>query len=450
MIMGLKYYFVWCFIFLLRVIRRMPFNIFELINSILEKNEKIYMVCRKLTWKTLDNWQYDKLSPHRAVSNKGRKQLVLDLGRLYINNFDTGIERRIFKYIEEIEKIESSLEFTLRVAYFDKEKNKFFYAGNFLRHYFPKSVYADDVGEIKFNSGDVVLISSLYGYVSKTLEFLSKINNITTSIIIDDIIPITHKRLLHNSNSKRYERDLISALCLSDKIISVSRSAMEEITTYAKKNRICTKCEFEYCYNGADFTESYIDQYNLFSKDFVILSVGTIEKRKGYIFAIKVLEYLVDNLGIADVKLIIVGRNLGDTKTYKEIISSHLYKKNLIIFEDCTDQQLLGLYKRADLLFNASYAEGFGLPLIECQRYTDYKLPMLVRALPVFKEICAEAAEYFYSDDVIEVATQLASMIDMIRNNNYYIDKSKMMVPFSWRENALEITKKVIVNKDEN
>lgn len=449
--MGIKYYVVWYFIFLLRAIRKLPSSIFEIIKKSFEKNEKINMICRKLTWKTLDNWQYDKLLPHRAVPTKKNNQLVLDLGRLYINNFDTGIERRIFKYIEEFEKIESSFPFSLRVAYFDKEKNKFFYAGNFLRHYFPQSVYADDVSEIKFNNGDVVLISSLYGYVSKTLEFLSKIDNIKTSIIVDDIIPITHKKLLHNQNSKRYERDLFKALCLSNKIISVSRSAMEEIIAFAKMHGINSKCEFDYCYNGADFTGLItIDSTNLFPNNFIILSVGTIEKRKGYVFSKKVLEFLVNNLGIADVKLIIVGRNLGDNKTYKDLTSSHLYKKNLIIIENCSDQQLLRLYKRADLLFNASYGEGFGLPLIECQKYTDYKLPMLVRALPVFKEICADAAEYFYSDDVNEVSIQLATLINKIKDKNYYIDKSKMMVPFSWSKNALEITKKIIGDEDED
>jgi glycosyltransferase involved in cell wall biosynthesis len=56
------------------------------------------------------------------------------------------------------------------------------------------------------------------------------------------------------------------------------------------------------------------------------------------------------------------------------------------------DDQLAQLYAHADCLLNASLGEGLGLPLLEAARYG---LPLLLRDLPVFKEVAGKNATYF-------------------------------------------------------
>ena len=52
----------------------------------------------------------------------------------------------------------------------------------------------------------------------------------------------------------------------------------------------------------------------------------------------------------------------------------------------------LVIYRHATALIAASRAEGFGLPLIEA---AAYRVPLIVRDIPVFREIAGEHAYYF-------------------------------------------------------
>jgi glycosyltransferase involved in cell wall biosynthesis len=66
--------------------------------------------------------------------------------------------------------------------------------------------------------------------------------------------------------------------------------------------------------------------------------------------------------------------------------------KRLFWLEDASDEYLQEIYKVSTCLLAASEAEGFGLPLIEAARY---KLPIIARDTPIFREVAGEWAFYF-------------------------------------------------------
>jgi glycosyltransferase involved in cell wall biosynthesis len=68
------------------------------------------------------------------------------------------------------------------------------------------------------------------------------------------------------------------------------------------------------------------------------------------------------------------------------------------------DDQLAQLYAHADCLLNASLGEGLGLPLLEAARYG---LPLLLRDLPVFKEVAGNNATYFSANSTESLATAI-------------------------------------------
>ncbi|MBL3940675.1 glycosyltransferase family 4 protein, partial [Bacteroides thetaiotaomicron] len=64
--------------------------------------------------------------------------------------------------------------------------------------------------------------------------------------------------------------------------------------------------------------------------------------------------------------------------------------------QDIDDAALADLYARVDGLLFASEGEGFGLPIVEA---AQHGLPLLLRDLPVFREVAGEHATYFSASD---------------------------------------------------
>lgn len=125
-----------------------------------------------------------------------------------------------------------------------------------------------------------------------------------------------------------------------------------------------------------------------------LLMVGTIEPRKGHEAALNAVEALW-RTGQSMI-LVIAGRPGWSTDALQERLKLHPeYGKHLFWFDSASDECLDLLYKKAAGLLAASYAEGYGLPIVEA---AEYGKPVLARDIPVFREIGGEGLRYFTDD----------------------------------------------------
>jgi glycosyltransferase involved in cell wall biosynthesis len=131
--------------------------------------------------------------------------------------------------------------------------------------------------------------------------------------------------------------------------------------------------------------------------------VGTIEPRKGHAQALDAFEPLWAQ-GL-DVRLAIVGaegwKALPDSQ--RRSIPALMARlrghpelgRRLFVLHGASDEYLDRIYAASSCLLVASEGEGFGLPLIEAARHG---IPLLVRDLPVFREVAGAHASYFSGD----------------------------------------------------
>lgn len=130
------------------------------------------------------------------------------------------------------------------------------------------------------------------------------------------------------------------------------------------------------------------------------LSVGTLEPRKNHLQALEAFELLWAQ-GV-DVNWWVVGREgwTGLPPSERSAISSLSAKikshpelnQRLFWVEDASDERLRQMYASADCLLVTSMGEGLGLPLLEA---AHHGLPLLLRDLPVFREVAGSHAHYF-------------------------------------------------------
>lgn len=144
-----------------------------------------------------------------------------------------------------------------------------------------------------------------------------------------------------------------------------------------------------------------------------VLMVGTLEPRKRYMQALLAFTQLWRQ-GMR-LNLVIVGRpgwqdlpieQQRDIPELLDALRTHPeLGRRLIWLDGVSDEYLERVYSAAAGLLAASQGEGFGLPLIEAARSG---LPLLIRDIPVFREVAGEHASYFTADTPAELAMALA------------------------------------------
>ena len=121
------------------------------------------------------------------------------------------------------------------------------------------------------------------------------------------------------------------------------------------------------------------------------LSVSTLEPRKGYRQSLAAFERLGERN--IDVNFVIVGRQGWNVEDLAEKITRHPENgRRLFWLRGISDEFLNRVYAASGCVLFASEAEGFGLAVAEG---AGHGKPLILRDMPVFREIAGDGATYF-------------------------------------------------------
>ncbi|MBI4137010.1 glycosyltransferase family 4 protein [Candidatus Roizmanbacteria bacterium] len=106
--------------------------------------------------------------------------------------------------------------------------------------------------------------------------------------------------------------------------------------------------------------------------------------------------------------LIIVGSRNFFMKRLERFVND-LHASDRIVFTgEVSDAELSWLYRHAQALVLPSLMEGFGLPALEAMQF---RCPVIASDIPVFHEICQDAALYFDPNRVDDLASMLTDFM---------------------------------------
>jgi glycosyltransferase involved in cell wall biosynthesis len=163
--------------------------------------------------------------------------------------------------------------------------------------------------------------------------------------------------------------------------------------------------------------------------------VGTIEPRKGHDQALAAFSALWDE-GV-EANLVIVGQAGWGRDAFLHSMRTHpAWGRQLLWFNDASDEELLRLYRLTDGCLMASRGEGFGLPLIEAARYD---LPVLARDLSVFEEVAGDNVTYFSGESAESLASSLKTWFVSIEAGT--APRSGGIRWLTWEQSTQEFTK---------
>lgn len=331
-----------------------------------------------------------------------RKNFFVDVSELIQRDAKSGIQRVVREVINHLLR-KPPEGWNVELVYASKDSNGFFYA----RKYSCKLLnipdhWAED-GPIDFYQGDVFLGLDLQPeIVSAQFTYLHDMKNrgVKVQYVVYDLLPINHPEFFFPGASETYHNwfDKITAfdgaICISD---SVAKELKSWIGQYVPDR--LTKFNVEHFHLGADLAEykyaevsSEIDKLISGLKNKTIfLVVSTVEPRKQHGEILKAFDMLWDQN--ENVSLIFVGKQGWMVDDLIKKMKNHpQLNKNFFWFSSIDDYQLKKIYAAADCLICASKGEGFGLPLIEA---AQFKLPVIARDIPVFREVAGDSIFYF-------------------------------------------------------
>ena len=374
------------------------------------------------------------------------KKLLIDCTFISQTNLNTGIQRVVRKFIENIDVVTLFSDYTAHQVVLKDSKIKEISLTSqnrtLSKNIIPKP-------------GDVLLlIDSTWHLDTWDSIKLAKEKGAKIIAISYDIIPITHPQFCDKNLVKLFKRWFERAVDYVDAFIAISKTVQLQLQNYLAQNypQKVKDIEFDYFLLGADF--SY-EKFTITSEDIreslkklykqnsnIYLIVCTIEPRKNH-------NYLLDAFDILwkekiDVTLNIVGK-IGwmVDKLISRIHKHPQYNKRLFHFDDLNDQELNFCYQNSKMLLFPSYIEGFGLPIIES---LNNSLPVLASDIPIHREVGGDKIGYFDINNPLD----LVQKIKDIEKNNI----PKNLIPkkdfswMDWQDSTKMLFKKIqIINK---
>lgn len=228
---------------------------------------------------------------------------------------------------------------------------------------------------------------------------LKNINAPRVVCVIYDLVPVYHSDYVEESNRDLFLNAMPWVMHSTHKFLCISRNVMEQIKNYCSEKNIQSK-KFDYFLLGSDFVtksdpidkEGIRDDLKiLFNNESVWLTVGTIEPRKNHKMILDAFD-IIWNSGYGT-KLLIIGRIGWKCEQIVERISNHpRLNKELFFLWDLSDIELQYAYMHSEGLIFASFAEGFGLPLVEAMAS---QIKVVCSEIPIFREVGGNYPTYF-------------------------------------------------------
>lgn len=237
-------------------------------------------------------------------------------------------------------------------------------------------------GSILFNVGHSGLDRPGYtGWLEK--------NRCRPIYMVHDLIPITHPEFCRAGEEARHRLRLQTVLKTAAGIVTNSQSTLADLSAFAAA--VGRPLPLSIAAPLAAWHLPAPARTRPFPFPYFIM-LGTIEPRKNHWLILQVWRRLVESLGTAAPRLVLVGQRGWECENVVDMLErcAHL-KDHVIELSGCSDTELSTYLFHAQALLFPSFAEGYGLPLAEALAIGT---PVIASDLKVFRELFGAIPDY--------------------------------------------------------
>lgn len=382
------------------------------------------------------------------------RQLLLDVSELAQRNAKTGIQRVVCNVLQawltnppkgwRVEPVYASVDQPYR------------YARKFIAGFvgYATDGITDEI--MDFTSGDVFFVLDLQTHVqtaqSEFYHFLRR-QGVVVKFLVYDLLCVLQPEYFVAGADQDFQRWL-NVVGKSDGAVCISRTVTDELEVWFCNHGTKPTRPFsiKWFHLGADVRNNVLSNKLPDDAQQVLLTVSsrpsfllvsTIEPRKGHAQTLSAFESLWAK--DVDVNLIFAGKKGWMIEELIQRIRHHTeLGKRLFWLDGISDAYLEQIYATSACLIAASYGEGFGLSLIEA---AQYKLPLIVRDIPVFREVAGVHAFYFEdSKDPQVITNAVQKWLALYAHSK--VPQSTNMPWQTWAQSAQKLMEVVLSNND--
>lgn len=207
--------------------------------------------------------------------------------------------------------------------------------------------------------------------------------------LIHDLIPITHPQFCREGEAEKHRARIENAIVSGAGIIGNSQATLDEVAAFASERALPMPPSIAAWISGHRHRGA-VPPIRLERPHFI--TVGTIEGRKNHILLLRIWTRLAAEMAGEAPILVIVGQRGWEAEPAISMLDDiEAFGGTVRALDRCEDVELRGLLAGATALLMPSFAEGFGLPLIEALQAGT---PVIASNLPVYREVLDDIPTY--------------------------------------------------------
>jgi glycosyltransferase involved in cell wall biosynthesis len=207
--------------------------------------------------------------------------------------------------------------------------------------------------------------------------------------LIHDLIPLLHPEFCRPGEQAKHERRMKNVLSSAAGLIANSEATSRDIHAFASRRGLAVPST-AVALLGAPEVPSNILPRRFDRPHFV--TVGTIEGRKNHVLLLNLWRRLAAEGGSNVPILVIVGQRGWEAEAAIDMLDHAPDLKGPVVeLGECADDELAAIIAGARALLMPSFAEGFGLPVMEALQLGT---PVIASDLAVFREFSADLPIY--------------------------------------------------------
>ncbi|MBB3397902.1 glycosyltransferase family 1 protein [Rhizobium sp. BK060] len=387
------------------------------------------------------------------ITNSTGRRLIVDATSTYRVDHKTGIQRVVKNICANLGTPEQGDGVERLVAYSDSSDG-WFGIPKTLEKAIGSNVFTDDT-RLEFSSHDRILMldSSWEFYQDHYWTLLcARLRGAAVISCLYDMVPLKYPGMCHPGMPRSFSAWFQKALSYSTSFVCISKAVADELIATLEAIEFPRPMKIGYWHLGADFSQGSVEASvgsAVANAPPAFIMVGTLEPRKGHTVALEAFETLWSD-GI-DVKLTIVGKPGWGVEGLIQRIERHAeFGKRLFWCNGISDEELQKAYAESNALIAASYAEGFGLPIVEAAHLGK---SVIASDIPVFREVAERGQDcrFFTTGSSPALAKAIRSFLRANSNMTPNVQGESSTVgtirhSMSWKESANELQRIVLTD----
>jgi len=228
--------------------------------------------------------------------------------------------------------------------------------------------------------------------IPRIVSWLRQRPDVKPIFLLHDVIPLERPELVSSKDRRRHRRIVDRTARYASGLIASTAAAREAVLkALSLRGRSAIPVETVPFPVAPIFLEDEGPDPELCGHDYFVVC-GTIEPRKNHQLLLNVWRELVGQRGRHAPMLVIVGSpGWGSSPVLEALEESWALQGRVILAQGLSSPGLRRLVAHAKALLMPSFAEGFGLPIIEA---LTVGTPVIASDLPVHREIAGNLAVY--------------------------------------------------------